>query len=229
MNDLSVLIPYREDGGRRDQIFEWILDRYAALMPDADICIGMDRKNHEFNRSAARNDAFEQADRRFLLIADADTIPEPDAITEGIQMILNGAPWVIPYGTYYNLSEEKSNEILRSEPESAIVFEDKDCEHIINSTAGMLLMERSVFAWMGGYDERFIGWGYEDNAFQVALDTLLGPHQRVESGRAIHLWHPAPETNRFKQPMIQHNRELYMHYMKQRGKPDRMRACMGKR
>ena len=224
--NLSVLIPYREDGGRRDQIFDWILDRYAALLPDAEICIGMDRKNHEFSRSAARNDAYEQANYWYLLVADADTIPEPEAIAHGINMLRDGSPWVIPYSIYYNLGEAKSNEILQSEPESAIVFEADDCEHIINSTAGMLLMERSAWEEVGGYDERFIGWGYEDNAFQLALDTLRGPHDRVSFGRGIHLWHPAPEINRFNQPMIQHNRELYMHYMKQRGKPDRMRACV---
>lgn len=41
---------------------------------------------------------------------------------------------------------------------------------------------------LGGFDERFRGWGFEDMAFQSASVGLIG-HERVE-GDLFHLWHP---------------------------------------
>jgi predicted glycosyltransferase involved in capsule biosynthesis len=47
---------------------------------------------------------------------------------------------------------------------------------------------------VGGFDERFRGWGWEDRAFFIACDTLCG-HDRI-SGPVRHLWHPrSPEKN----------------------------------
>jgi hypothetical protein len=40
---------------------------------------------------------------------------------------------------------------------------------------------------MGGFDERFVGWGFEDMAFQATIVGLYG-HERIE-GDVYHLWH----------------------------------------
>jgi hypothetical protein len=54
-----------------------------------------------------------------------------------------------------------------------------------------IAVPRAVFEDLGGFDERFRGWGYEDMAFQSIIVGLY-PWGRVE-GDVIHLWHPRSE------------------------------------
>ena len=51
------------------------------------------------------------------------------------------------------------------------------------------IMPREAFEAVGGWDERFRGWGGEDYAFARALDTLWGPHKNTAND-ILHLWHP---------------------------------------
>ena len=226
--NFSVLIPYRPTHRIRVKSFDWILRRYEKLLPEAELCVA-DSSDEEFSRSEARNNAYALATTDILLVADADTVPERDAILSGIELLDKQVPWVVPYSTYYNLGVDKTQEILKHGPHLDIEFEEADCEHIVMSTAGMLLMRRSAWETVGGYDERFIGWGYEDNAFQLALDILVGRHERVHDGRGIHLWHPEPETVRFNQPMIQHNKQLFDQYVRASRRPERMRKLVDER
>lgn len=225
---ISVLIPYRSTHRIREKSFDWLIRRYKKIFPAMQICV-RDSETEVFNRSKARNNAFNESSGDVLLVADADTIPMPEELLAAQQKLEAGAPWVIPYGTYYNLGVEATQRILRNPVDDDIIFDDEECEHIIQSTAGMLMMPRRAWNLVDGYDERFEGWGYEDNSFQLSLDTVVGKHERIEWGRGIHLWHPAPETVRFEQPMIHHNRQLYEQYVRASRRPEYMRRLIDER
>lgn len=51
-----------------------------------------------------------------------------------------------------------------------------------------IAIPRKAWDLLGGFDERFRGWGFEDMAFQSAACALAGA-ERVE-GDVFHLWHP---------------------------------------
>ena len=65
---------------------------------------------------------------------------------------------------------------------------------------------------VGGFDESFIGWGYEDDAFRAALDVMVGKSLRLRGCNLYHMWHPVSPTDGFESPTIQHNRKLYSQY-----------------
>lgn len=234
MKGLSVLMPAGgaiETDEWRQRSFKWIVARYEALLPDAELCFG-NSEHTPYNRSAARNDAFAQSSGDMLLVADADTVFNVAQIVRAITLIREaGAAWVIPYdgadrhpdrrgiGRYYNLSQRATVFLIENADPGQHVEEPNHPEawdHKITSWAGLLMLPRSAWEAVGGYDESFTGWGYEDNAFRAALDHRVGPYARVkgEAGYVMHAWHPAPEEDCFGQPDIQANRELCAKYEK---------------
>jgi len=51
------------------------------------------------------------------------------------------------------------------------------------------LCPREAFDALGGWDERFCGWGGEDHAMMRAMDTVYWPHKTLP-GSVLHIWHP---------------------------------------
>ena len=220
--NLGIVIPYRTDHGHRERLLQYNISRLRSLVPDAEIVI-QDSKYTIFNRAEARNVGVSRLKKvEYLLLLDADTLFNSDQIERGVEAIENGAPWVIAYDTYCSLTESASAEILRHRPDLYLGEpEPGKTMFKLKSFAGVLLMRKEVFHDVGGYDERFKGWGYEDNAFKDKMDTLHGPFQRVR-GNAYHLWHPRSEEENFGQPNIKANEMLYNRYGKAKGNKQAM-------
>ncbi|MFK4998906.1 galactosyltransferase-related protein [Bacillus sp. N9] len=53
---------------------------------------------------------------------------------------------------------------------------------------GINVVPRKHFETVGGFDERFVGWGGEDDAFAASLNTLCGYVKRLDA-TIYHLWH----------------------------------------
>jgi predicted glycosyltransferase involved in capsule biosynthesis len=55
---------------------------------------------------------------------------------------------------------------------------------------------RNIFEQVGGFDEKFVGWGGEDNAFWHSCKIVSGEPLRID-GFVYHLWHEkADKSNR---------------------------------
>lgn len=167
-----------------------------------------------FNRSAARNDAFDRSDGDIIIIADADTLFVPSVMDTAVKMVRDTKyEWVMPYTTYYNAHEDWSMSFrqhprpLQEEDERNIHFEHQ----LPGATSGVLVLSRLAFDAVNGYDERFVGWGWEDIAFSCALNSQCGPLTRVP-GYVVHLWHPHPHETNFGQPYNEQNKALYDRY-----------------
>lgn len=239
MKGLSVLIPVggaMDEDEWRSNAFAWVHARYKELLPDAELCLGTSDQQ-PYNRAQARNDAFSQATGDMLLIADADTVINISQITKAIQLIREvGAPWVIPYTTYFNLTEKATAYLLQTAspgdniPEFAADDKDYFIHRIEDSPGGFQMLPRAGWEALGGWDERWQGWGADDNAWRCALDTLWGPHRRCP-GAALHLWHPLGEGRDaadFSQPSWPQNASLLRKYQRAAGNPDAMRRLLQK-
>lgn len=206
---ISILIPYLPDNGPRDELFEVVLRYWNEVLPNAEVVIGT---NHEepFNRGAARNSAFHESNGDTLVIADADTLMPKEQLYDALELVLSGeAPWVIPYSVYYNLLEPETTKILKDF--DVEISEPTTWEHrLTESVAGILVVPGAAYKLVGGYDERFKGWGGEDRAFDFALDTLWGKKVRLE-GFVEHLWHPRGDAD-FSQPYWNDNAQLLRSY-----------------
>lgn len=209
----SVAIPFTSHSEpRRYVILNWIARWWDYQFSTAEVRIGMN-EDLPMNRSAARNEAVKSVTSEYVIIADGDTFFDPEGIIAGLMALEDGASWVLPYGdhSYYNLNREFSDKVLDSPVSDT--FPDLEFDHQLMSWAGAIMMRTADYWKVGGYDERFKGWGHEDVAFRVKADHELGPFVRVP-GRAMHIWHtPAQfDTAEERANRILFNKEYKFRY-----------------
>ncbi|MCX7709359.1 MAG: galactosyltransferase-related protein [Clostridia bacterium] len=189
MEKISVLIPYKaQNDNYREFLWSTVKRRYELLMPELEICLGTD-DSQVYNRARAVNNAAKKASGDIFLITDADVIFNKSllgCIIDGI----NNFPWVVPFTKGYKLSRTVSEKLIAEGIPEIISVQESDAESIIR-TAGPLMnaVSRENFEKIRGMDERFEGWGGEDDAMRISLDVLCGPSYRIE-GEIYHLWHP---------------------------------------
>ena len=194
--NISILIPYKGDGGYRDKNFSWIKKRYNALMPNAELCIGS-YDDEPFCKSIAINKAAKLATKNIFLIADIDIVFDISDIARGILQLCN-YPWVIPYTTIKYLSLNETYKLQQMNPNIDIKnLNITDYYSIKHLCGGINIVPRDCFEKVGGFDERFKGWGCEDDAFTLRLNALCGHPGRINTS-LLHMYHPDAPRNNFK-------------------------------
>ncbi|MGM0904665.1 MAG: galactosyltransferase-related protein [Bacillota bacterium] len=212
MKDISILIPFRSDNGPREYAFQWVLKFYQKVLPDAEICIdGCD--THLFSKSQAVNNAAKKATGNTFVIADADMIYNPQCIELSIPLLKN-AGWVIPYTQVLDLSKKSTQNLLATEPNWPINMKLEFTKRTPRTIGGLNIVSRKNFEAIGGWDERFVGWGGADDAFCFAMDTLCGKHKRLEM-QMLHLWHEPLKAK--GNPNYQSNYSIMKRYHKAYG------------
>jgi hypothetical protein len=217
LKNVSILIPYRPDNGPRDRAFKWVKKFYKEYMPEAELCIGC-CKHRIFSRSQAINDAAAKATRNIFVIVDSDIFFDPKIVEESISL-LDQYPWVIPYNRVIRFSKITSKRLYKTKPELPIKMKLKG--HITDGFhGGMNIVPRWYFEKVHGFDERFCGWGGEDDAFAYSLNTLCGEFIRLEH-EIFHLWHTpfsGYEGLEDKDSIYQ----LFLRYQQANGNPEAM-------
>lgn len=244
---ISVLIPWREPRARtcdevhpeqdvfhpdpdahpsdRKLIFDWVLARCRALLPEAGISVA-DSGHEEFNRGASINLAASEAKGDVFLISDADTFFHADQIREAVMQAVIAETWVLPYETYINIDAASTARLLSAAPTVEVGPDEVSADHrLVDSVSGLIVLTKQAFGKSGGFDEHFRSWGYEDRAFESAANTLVGPCRRLP-GACFHLDHEP--TQRFEQPFIEHNRALASEYQKVTGQQNAMRRLVNR-
>lgn len=107
-----------------------------------------------------------------LLFVDADTLVPWPQLWNAAYLAMAGDGLVYGYTVY-----------VRCAPTGA----DTDDVHEGSASLGAAAISRSCFEQLGGFDEEYRGWGYEDLDFAQRA-AALWPLRRVD-GLARHLWH----------------------------------------
>lgn len=188
---VAILVPRRADGGRRDELWSWVRDRWERERPDWPIFEGH-HDDGPFNRSAAINAAAEAAgDWTVAIIADGDTFAGTSQAEAAVEAADSTGKIVFGYHRYCYLSRAGSDRVMAGYAGSWERF--IEWSHL-NACSGMVVVARRLWDKVGGFDPKFVGWGEEDIAFSMACQALAGDHLRV-SGDVWHLWHPVSESN----------------------------------
>src|SRR5690606_27325681 len=160
-----------------------------------------------FNRSATRNKAVEMAAGQVVVICDADTVPQKDSLTKAIEGALEDNRLHPPYTIFRGLDETSTRKVFSqgADPHEVVPMETADW-----SVGGVWVISKEGGNNAGGMDERFFGWGYEDNACYEATNIRHGQTVRP-TARMPQLWRPRP-ANPTCTAEYYANRDVYHRY-----------------
>lgn len=211
---ISLLVPFRDDHeeGRADN-WAWLLQYWQHTLPDAEIIIG-DAPGEPFSKTCAINAAFRQSSGDVLVLLDADCYIDASVILDCASEIRKGRGriprepvWFIPYRHLFRLTRISTLYLIGSDASDPFQFSTPPEQDEVGPTNGsgfghwfgalIQIFPREAFETVHGMDARFRGWGGEDVAFVLALDTLFGVH-RLSNNQVLTLWHSVqskPGTN----------------------------------
>lgn len=181
-----VLTPWKPDGGPRDRLYGVIGPHVAGLgLPvvhghSGDETFSLART---WNTLAAKADEGGRWD--LAVLHEADYFVTHEQIREAIAHVRGGfGGQVYAYDRHVKLTESGTERFLQGNRDLV------DGEYTIGKhrIGGPRVISRVLWDAVGGFDHRFVGWGYEDNAFRDQC-YAISPHRRVE-GDLVNLWHP---------------------------------------
>lgn len=149
-----------------------------------------------YNRSAAFNIAVSNSEKNAYIFGDSDIFIEKEAYLACFAALKNFEA-VTP-----NKSELINISISKDKPNTFEILKNIPCSTF---AGGIMMLTRAAFEKIGGWDERFIGWGGEDNA----MDHLI--YQKLTSKafafKFYHIDHSRTtvDTNQHPQYRLNHN------------------------
>jgi hypothetical protein len=204
---LGIVVPWRFRPSRGDA-FTVTVNRLMDQFPDSAIYYA-DTEDEVFNVSGSRNKGCLSAIKDgcdMLLVVDADTLLEKDSVDVAIAKATGSVLVCMPFLAYCRLGEFSSTSLINGQMSFEEAVKDS-YDKAWNHPGGAYVMSSSTFLRLNGWDERFVGWGYEDNAFAEAHRVLLGRELERVEGNALTLYHVDRD-----QEYMQKNNERYQKY-----------------
>jgi hypothetical protein len=174
-----------------------------------------------FNRSAAVNRAAALAgDWDVAVIIDADVICDPGRVKEACDIAAETGKVVYPHDVRHQLNRRGSERIRQGYTGPWEPYAHARYEQMVSS---VVVVPRKLWDEIGGFDESFEGWGYEDTAFAAAAETFGNGSIRMP-GEFWHLWHPTAKEGKPGSPVWSVNSAKGQRYRAAIGNPETIRA-----
>lgn len=212
---VSFLTTYRRSDEYRLANLEKVIDRTACDFPDWEIVVvEQDEKStldshpllekvtyihaHNpgpFNKSWGMNLAYQQSNSEILVFGDADMIVLEADLSRAVDACAAELDVVRPYSSLIDMTPEETEHYMQygrlpGVPDKDRGFNRAHAGEALCIAGGIFVIRREYFTRVGGFDERFSGWGAEDDAMSL---KLLGLSTKVAIARNViawHLWHP---------------------------------------
>lgn len=179
---VSYIIGYRESINSRKAAFQYVLNWIYSILPELEVLIIEQDERPRisvklppncrkifvynaglFNRSWAFNIALHHSNKEILAFADADTFLSKENYLECFNACLTFdavTPNALVATNIHSIDLENFD------------FQTSDKRWILFGSM-MLMMKRKALEKIGGWDERYEGWGWEDNAISHVILQLL--------------------------------------------------------
>ncbi len=232
LRDVTILVPFRADSEDRKRNLRWIVS-FLLKHADTTVLIGEDKagpsdvagalgpdlaarcrhlhltgndtpfthKAHLINRMV------EAAETPIVALHDTDIVVDPVQYALARDAVRGGAAMAFPYNGlfFWILGREvhRFGHTLSAAPLNAVCPRFPLMHR--NSPGGGAFFDRAALLEAGGYNERFVSWGYEDDEIVGRLRKLGLRVERVP-GPLYHLEHARPENSTDRNPFIDANK-----------------------
>jgi hypothetical protein len=163
-----------------------------------------------FNKSWGYNLGARLAPGAVLVFGDADVIVGP-AVVDAARYVLGGHRTAKPYRRLVDLDDVESARVAAGDydfvPGRPGSGREAQGEHLVFA-GGVFAIARDAFHAIGQWDERFLGWGGEDDALTYCIERARLSGIELDTRPAVHLAHPRPPGSTFGQPHYAANRAL---------------------
>jgi predicted glycosyltransferase involved in capsule biosynthesis len=164
------------------------------------------KSDKPYNKSWAFNYATKMATTNVIVYADSDLIMNPHELIESLKL-LEQYEMVNPYNSVIDLQQNETGQpfeqiMLINRPGRGETDHQK-----VPICGGICLFRKEAIDKIGGWNERFIGWGAEDDFVSLKVQNFLNWKQM--EAKCYHLFH-----NRENPDMAgyQKNLQLYNQY-----------------
>ncbi len=143
-----------------------------------------------FSRGRAFNVGAKTARSDLLIFHDGDILVPHDYAQEVYDRFRDGFEFINLKRFIFYLDQESSESIV---DQNSLVNLTPSFDAIVQNLVGgaSFAITRSAYFDIGGFDERFVGWGYEDIEFSDRAGTLK--EYPFDFLPFIHLWHKSQE------------------------------------
>jgi hypothetical protein len=180
--------------------------------------------NSTYYRTRALNIGMKMATHDVVVSLDTDCIVPINSIMNCYDALMADATVAWPYNGYFiDVGEPLRSEIINSQFNYGDILQRLDGKYKLPltsvykqflvrctdndhlGTGGIVMFNRQKFLSIGGYNEKFIGWGCEDNEIVSRIDILNHKKFRDTNAQAIcfHLYHRSAE--RAENPFFEQN------------------------
>jgi hypothetical protein len=218
LSDLSVVIPIKIDHQDRLDNLKCVVTFFNKYFINYELIIieqsteqrcnfleNQSNINYEFrqkegliHRTVMLNDGFKKSNRKFISSYDTDVIFNPSAIGVTMDFLRKGEVFVFPYnGIFVNVSGHwKQHYINHTDCDAYPKYTHGNIPPVDgfsilhpSSVGGAVFFNKEVFMKHGGYNKKFIAWGFEDNELVTRYSKLGYNIKRVDEYCLYHLNH----------------------------------------
>ncbi len=238
--EATVILTYRENTSpdRRENLFAvlaWLaqtpgyevivveqdaLPRLSGNLPHPNCRVVFAYNPGPFNKSWGLNIGARSAENNVLVFSDSDIIAH-GMLAKSVALCRNNFQFVKPYRRLYDLTTAETARVRAGQHD---YLPERGANNLPNREAiaevivlcgGLFLIRRDAFIYLGGWDERFRGWGGEDDALTYKVQRARLSTVELDECPALHLWHPRSVETTSGQPFYRSNCDLlarYRHY-----------------
>ncbi len=218
----SYIITHRSDKGHRDRNLSLVLDWLMPLGFEV-IVVEQDSEPHVqeqvelkganyifafndgiFNKSWAVNIGINAANEDLIFCGDNDMILPLEALQKAIDLLKSGIESVKPFTRLIDLTRFQTLLYSVSRFFASFPFRRRQFACFCS---GIVAFTRKCLKDIGGWDERFRGWGAEDDAVSVKLKKL-DKKTVVLPYTCHHLYHSRTKFDKNKHENYENNLKL---------------------